>query len=515
MSTPNGLYYLTQWGCYARKFNVENIPPEVKHVCYAFWACRDDGTLYSPDDWADSLIFPKLQTWARQPGRAVSLSIFGWTLSANASTVFSTSQNIDRLIQGFKDLDTKYPGMFSGYGFDWEYPTNDGTNYGNTGNITRPQDADNFLAGLKQIRTAFPNKTLSICVTPDPSKMKMDIKSISQVVDQIHCMTYDCYSSSFGDTITKHQTAPRHSSLWTLSCEESADFYLQQGVPSTKLFIGSAFYSRGFANTTGLGKPCDPVVVSDMSWEPGVCDYKVLPLPGATEYVDPESKGAYSYDPVKKIINTYDNPESVKEKCKIVQEKNLGGIFAWELSGNSTNPSRSLTLAIESNLNTKPGQPSVPVVPTTPQQPTTPSVPVVPTTPQQPTTPSVPVVPTTPQQPVRPSVPVNTDIIFQGSTSVTFNNANVKVYKKDNKVYMDLDNATQLQVQPSVPVVPQTPSVPSVPVQQDKPQWSDNFNYKTGDKVTYLGNIYVCITSHHSLANWIPSIVPSLWHKIN
>lgn len=96
--------------------------------------------------------------------------------------------------------------------------------------------------------------------------------------------------------------------------------------------IGAALYSRGFANTTGLGQDSHGVV-SDMSWEMGVCDYKSLPRPGSIEYWDANAKATYSYDSRKRILNSYDSVESVIEKAKYVWEQGLKGIIVWESSG--------------------------------------------------------------------------------------------------------------------------------------------------------------------------------------
>jgi len=89
------------------------------------------------------------------------------------------------------------------------------------------------------------------------------------------------------------------------------------------------FYSRGFANTQGLGFPAagnSP----DKSWEDGVVDYKSLPLRGAIEYWDETAKASYSYDPVRKVFNSYDNPRAVREKCEYVKRRGLGGVIIWE-----------------------------------------------------------------------------------------------------------------------------------------------------------------------------------------
>ena len=65
----------------------------------------------------------------------------------------------------------------------------------------------------------------------------------------------------------------------------------------------------------------------------GVCDYKTLPRPGATECWDDKARASYSYDERKKILNSYDTPRSVSEKAKYVLDNRLQGIMIWESSG--------------------------------------------------------------------------------------------------------------------------------------------------------------------------------------
>ena len=171
--------------------------------------------------------------------------------------------------------------------------------------------------------------------------------------------------------IAAHHTNPRKSRIGKpgYSCEEAADYYISRGVPAEKIFIGAAFYSRGFGNCEGLGKVASGGS-PDSSWEKGVVDYKDLPKEGAKEFIDKESMACFSYDPVKKILNSYDNPISIKEKCKIVHEKNLGGIIVWELSGDrrpSSSP-RSLVKALTEGLAIAGN--NEPVVPPVIQQPT-------------------------------------------------------------------------------------------------------------------------------------------------
>jgi len=333
-NTPTGkraVFYHCNWSGYARNFQVKDIPESVMDIAYAFWNVLPDGTIQSTDTWADTdkrytgadSVSPP-DTWVDEPAKPyygnfgqfqklldngrklnLQLSLGGWTLSKNFSPAVSSETTRTNFVNNIIDAFKKYP-IFTGVSLDWEYVSNDGVNYGNDGNITSPQDSNNFVLFLKQLREAL-NKNnmthyiISMCCVADPTKAKFDVQKMHPYIDELHIMTYDFHSGAWGESITGHHTNPRKSSKWTFSAEEAADYYISRGVPSTKCFIGAAFYSRGFANTTGIGR-AGSGNSPDTSWEAGIVDYKALPLAGATEYIDPESKGAYSYDPTKKIV---------------------------------------------------------------------------------------------------------------------------------------------------------------------------------------------------------------------
>lgn len=168
--------------------------------------------------------------------------------------------------------------------------------------------------------------------------------------------------------------ATHHSNLYTTEyCKYSADSAVKKlismGCPKSKIVIGVAYYSRGSSGTEGLGKP-RAGLSSDQSWEPGIVDYKELPKPGATEFYDKKAGANYSYDPQKKILNSYDGMESVAAKCQYVIDNDLKGIIVWESSGDRpVSSGKSLTKLIFDKLSTVKAAPKptpAPVIPPTP-----------------------------------------------------------------------------------------------------------------------------------------------------
>ena len=228
--------------------------------------------------------------------------------------------------------------------------------YGNDGNSTHPNDGSNYGNFLQLLRKQLNERgmeavTITACITGDASKMSaLPFKIMATVLESISIMTYDFLSSSWGPTITGHHTNLKSTPYSQLSVEKAVDACIAAGVPCEKLVIGAALYSRGFANTDGLGHPSQGVV-PDKSWEEGVLDYKDIPPVGAVEHYDSEAQAAYSYDSQRRILTSYDNVQSVQAKCKFVHDRNLKGIIVWESAGDfPANHPRSLISALHRGL---------------------------------------------------------------------------------------------------------------------------------------------------------------------
>ena len=47
------------------------------------------------------------------------------------------------------------------------------------------------------------------------------------------------------------------------------------------------------------------------------------------------------------------------------------------------------------------------------------------------------------------------------------------------------------------------------------PHWDDSKEYAVGDRVSYDGTLYKCLTAHTAQASWTPSDSPSLWVRVD
>ncbi len=521
----NVIYYHTNWSMYGRKYQVSDLPIDnITDLSWAFFDVKEDGTVYSKDEWSEYGSEPGNQKGGlgklfqlRQAGKRfnMQLAVGGWTWSANFSTAVSTSANRQRFVTSVTDLFKRYPGLFNGISLDWEYLSNDGVNYGNAGNKASPDDEKNFVELLKSLRMALGSSfNIAMCTTAAPEKMKYDIGSWHQYLDQIHIMTYDFHDGNWGETKSAHHANCYRSSHGVYSCEEAVACFLGFGIPSKKLFIGVPFYSRGFSNTGGIGQSASGGS-KDMSWEAGVSDYKALPRAGAVEYWDDEAKSSYSYDANRRVLESYDNPLAVKHKCQFVFDNDLGGIIVWESSGDHPyNHERSLMRVMHDSLTHGNSTGVAPRPAVTPIRPD--GTPVKPTPQPVPKPLPVPPVPTPVPTPVPSPVPQP-----QPVPKPVDSNENGRFPCDHCKVCTKATNApcVKRSVDPT-PVVP-TPTpkptpIPTPPNPTPVPEWKAGTHYKAGDLVMYNGQKFKVLLVHVALAHFIPGSagIQSLYAKV-
>jgi chitinase len=341
---------------------------------------------------------------AQNPNLKVGVSLGGWSKSGDFSAVAANPtarQNlIDQTVKFITYTDMDFVDI------DWEYPTEvrqpdtvDNKNDEGTPN-SKPEDYQNYITLLQGFRDALDAQgeqlgkhfELSVALPGSPAKLEADIDTdkLFSIVDFANMMNYDLRGA--WDAYSGHHTAlygnpddPYYSS--GLSVDQVAQYLLGKGVPSEKIVIGAAFYTRGWEkvdagpnpDTPGLfgaaeqvGKDADqtptygagneaPLTVGDGGRRSGLWSYRGLDAlkaayPGLQEYWDDVAQAPSMYNPSTGAFFTYDNEQSIAAKAKYVNDNDLGGMIAWMASEDAPSTAGSavrdtLTKAMNHGLN--------------------------------------------------------------------------------------------------------------------------------------------------------------------
>ena len=399
--------YFIEWGIYGRQYLVKDVKTsgsaeDLSVINYAFGNVAPDASgdvvCKLTDEWADyqvpwtaeQSVTGEAVTWPRPllgnfqqlralkdqyPHLKVLISLGGWTLSKYFSDAALTKASRERLVSSCIDLFIKgnlpdpgwggmggpgaAAGVFDGIDLDWEWPGSDG----NTGNIIRPADKQNFTRLLAEFRKqlhAHGKQTgedylLTAFLTASPSKIDagFEVDSIFGFLDFATVQGYDLHGT--WESVTNHQsnlyTSATDPSSPRFSVDATIQEYVSRDAPPRELVVGVPFYSRGWTGVApannGLYQPASGLAPG--TWEAGVDDYEVAKQrlgSGFTRYEDDEGVAAWLFDGT--TFWTFDDPLIMAAKAQYVRENHLGGIMFWELSGDT--PNGELIEAIASGL---------------------------------------------------------------------------------------------------------------------------------------------------------------------
>lgn len=394
----NVVYYgdWSIWGGQGNFYPKDIAADQITHLNYAFLDFDIDGNLVFTDkdaalshpvggegDWtagSGGIINAFNTLKAENPNLKTGISVGGWSKSGDFTMVTNNKEARANLVNNLVAF-VRYSNM-DFVDIDWEYPmqkrspdkVDNANDEGTPHQICR--DKVNYVKFLKDLRKALDEegkktgKYYEISVALPASKDKLikgiDIKEVFKVVDFANIMTYDMRGA--WDSTSGHQTNLYSNPDDSLkdnkySIADTVDYLLGAGVPSDKIVIGSAFYTRGWAKVDAgdnddlpglfqkahkINKDADqtpsfgadneaPLKLGDSGRVGGVYSYRSMHLikskyPNIKEYWDDVAKAPYMYDKESGAFFTYDNERSIAEKCKYVKEKKLGGMIAWMAS---------------------------------------------------------------------------------------------------------------------------------------------------------------------------------------
>jgi chitinase len=285
------------------------------------------------------------------PSLTVLISVGGWLWSTNFSDVSLTAQSREVFIQSAMDFLRRY--SLDGLDIDWEYPGLAGS-----GHPFRAEDGKNFTLLLKELRKQFDQETakthrrLYLTIAAGASSDYLahtEMRQSQRYLDTVNLMAYD-YVEPGSDPLTGH-----HAPLFTnpadtrnYSADASVKAFEQAGVPASKLLLGLPFYGHEWGEVAdvnhGLLQPGKPI---PHAYAPYSAITSSMLNQGYLRYWDPVASAPWLYNSAQHIFVSYEDPESIADKCGYVRGHKLGGVMFWDYAGD---PSGALLSAINQSL---------------------------------------------------------------------------------------------------------------------------------------------------------------------
>lgn len=274
------------------------------------------------------------------PALKIVLSIGGWT-AGGFSLMSRTEEGRKAFGQSVLKALNEYG--LDGVDIDWEYPCS-----GEAGIDYDPSDRENFTFLMEEMRKAAgPGRIVSIAAGGgDYFVRDTEMEKVAAICDYVQIMTYDlnCFTHT-----TRH-----HTSLYAMAAsypQGNADYcariFEKGGVPREKMVLGAAFYSRKWTGVSAENNGLLQNAESIGGYGPRYSEIteKYLNKNGFIRYWDDVAKAPWLFDGSTFI--TYEDEQSIAQKCAYVKEKGLLGLMYWE---HSCDPSGRLLKAIYEGL---------------------------------------------------------------------------------------------------------------------------------------------------------------------
>ena len=248
-----------------------NIIPydKLTHINYSFLTPKADGTFIPINNgWKLKQIVKD----ARQHNVKVSISVGGWGWDAQFEELASDPETRSAFVRNLKSFVEEYG--LDGVDMDWEYPD-------------LGPSSQNFLALIRELRTAMPDKLLTTAVVSYGDDNGLGVPDESfELFDFVNIMTYD---------------GPDHATMEQF--ERGLSYWSERGLPKEKIVMGAPFYG-----------------------DPNLPYYKIVEA-------DPRAAQADTFDYYGTAYH-YNGIPTIQAKTRIAMEK-AGGMMFWALDHDS------------------------------------------------------------------------------------------------------------------------------------------------------------------------------------
>ena len=269
---------------------------QLDHACLAFWTLTPGGIIQTGDELA-------LATTARKAytGKLLA-SLGGWDNCTNFSVVFASPTLRSNCIQNLGYMLSTY--KLDGLDLDWELPSS--------------TDMPNLISFVREFKARFPTMLVSLAVPSDPGVYADQGPLLSNLVDMFHVMTYD-YTGPWMNTITYNSDLAQGGL--------SISNWINAGIPSSKLWLGSAWYGR---EATSIGYGMSATWAADGVSESTYATIANTML-GQSDWVKshPAPGTAWLQSSSKCSCISFEDPQAVREKVTWAGNAGIAGVFCW------------------------------------------------------------------------------------------------------------------------------------------------------------------------------------------
>jgi GH18 family chitinase len=279
---------------YATEGIVAEIIPydKLTHINYAFLTPQTDGT-FNPinNGWK----LKKIVATGHTNNVKVLISVGGWGWDQQFETLAASPESRNAFVQNLKTFVEDY--QLDGADIDWEYPD-------------AGESSQNFLALIKELRAALPDKLLTTAVVSYGDNALGIHPDSFALFDFVNVMTYD---------------GPDHATMEQF--EKGLAYWSGRGLPKEKIVMGMPFYSH----------------VKDSAAE-GVSFAKLV-------QADPAAAQVNEFD-YYGMTQVYNGIPTVQAKTRMAMEK-ASGVMFWALDHDAQGEF-SLVNAIYQTAHSKP-----------------------------------------------------------------------------------------------------------------------------------------------------------------
>jgi chitinase len=270
------------------------------------------------------------------PHLKVLVSVGGWTWSKAFSDAALTAASRKVFVESAVAFVRRHD--LDGFDVDWEYPGMTGD-----GNVFRPEDKENFTSLMGDLRQAFDRegkamkRHLLLTFAAGASAEFLEHTEMAKVqasVDFVNLMTYDFRVASDGGEAGHHANLyPNPTDPHQASADRGVREFLAAGVPPAKLVLGVPFYGRAWsvasADARGLYQPGKaPAERIETGYASLAADR--IGKGGFERLWDDEAQAPFLWNAEKRIFVSYEDPQSLRIKCRYIRERKLAGAMFWE-----------------------------------------------------------------------------------------------------------------------------------------------------------------------------------------